>query len=84
MKTGLAREGLQWLERRIVIVPLIIWLPLLVLSLLDGTALGNAVRIPFLLDIDVQAKYLLALPLLIAAEPMVKATISGIRMAVGT
>jgi hypothetical protein len=54
-----------------IVIPLIVWLPLLLFSLIDGLALGTSVRIPFLLDIAVQVKYLVALPVLIGVEWMV-------------
>ena len=56
------------LRRRIVAGIALTWLPLLVLSLLDGKALGHAVRVPFLCDLDTHARFLLALPLLMVNE----------------
>ena len=50
---------------------LITWLPLLILSALAGRAWGDAVRVPFLRDVAVHTRFLLALPLLILAELMV-------------
>lgn len=44
------------------------WIPLLVLCLLHGTALGHSVEVPFLRDIAAYARFLLALPLLLFAE----------------
>lgn len=46
------------------------WVPLLVLTLAGGRALGGA-TVPFLFDLDVHSRFLLALPLLIGAELMV-------------
>lgn len=54
-----------------VIIPLIAWLPLFLLSVAEGRAAGGVLTIPFLYDIEVHARYLIALPLLIAAELMV-------------
>ena len=71
LKTRLAEVQLRLLPRRILVITLFVWLPLLVLSLLDGLALGHAVQIPFLLDIAAQTKYLVALPLFLAAEALV-------------
>mgnify|MGYP003694419855 CR=1 FL=1 len=39
--------------------------------MLGGRAWGDAVRVPFLVDIEVHARFLLALPLLIMAELVV-------------
>jgi hypothetical protein len=47
------------------------WLPLLLLSAQQGLALGTRVRIPFLRDFAANARCLIALPLLILAEPAI-------------
>ncbi len=62
--------------RRAGIFALLAWLPLLILSLIYGTALGHAVPVPFLSDISAYARFLLAIPLFIIAE-----TILGARIA---
>jgi hypothetical protein len=59
------------LVRRVVAIPLFAWLPLLVLSALEGRALGGSVAIPFLLDVEVHVRFLLVMPLLIIAELVV-------------
>ncbi len=69
IRAGLEDSALGHLKQRIVVIPLFAWLPLFLLSLLDGKALGG-VRIPFLYDIEMQFRFLLALPLLIVAELM--------------
>ncbi len=53
-----------------LVLPLLLWLPMLVLSLLDGRA-WSGVRIPFLCDIETYARFLIALPVLIFAEVLV-------------
>jgi hypothetical protein len=63
--------ALELLQRRIVFIPLLAWLPLLVLSALEGQALGGSAAVPFLLDVDVHVKFLWVLPLLILAELVV-------------
>lgn len=57
-------------QRRIIIISMFAWLPLLLLTLVNGTLWGG-VGLPFLYDIEMQARFLLALPLLIAAELIV-------------
>ena len=47
------------------------WVPLLLLSAAAGQALGGAIRIPFLYDIETHVRFLIALPVLIAAERFV-------------
>lgn len=70
-RAHLSGDALQLWRRRIVIVSLVTWLPLLILSILGGRAWGAAVRVPFLLDIEVHVRFLLTLPLLIVAELVV-------------
>ena len=70
-RAGLSGDGLQLARRRIVVLSTIAWIPLLALSALDGKAWGNAVAVPFLRDIDVHARFLVALPLLVFAEIIV-------------
>ncbi len=70
-RTHLSGAGLELMKRRIVFIALFAWLPLLVLALLSGRALGGGVKIPFLFDIETHARFLIALPVLIAAEVIV-------------
>jgi hypothetical protein len=70
-RARLAGDGLQLLHWRIIIIPLLAWLPLLLFSVLEGNALGKSVPVPFLLDIAAQVRFLVALPLLILAERVV-------------
>ena len=67
-RTHLGGDGLELLRRRIVVIPLVLWLPLLILSALGGRAWGDAVNVPFLEDIEVHVRFLVALVLLIVAE----------------
>ena len=67
----LSGDALELIRRRIVVITLVAWLPLLALSLADGKAWGNSVTVPFLYDVDAHARFLVALPLLIAAEMIV-------------
>jgi len=67
-RAHLSGSALELLHRRIVVIALFAWLPLLMLSVLSGRAWGDAVRVPFLIDVDTHARFLFALPLLIAAE----------------
>jgi hypothetical protein len=70
-RAHLTGDALQLVRRRIVVFALVAWLPLLMLSLLDGKAWGNTVGVPFLYDIDAHVRFLVALPLLIVAELVV-------------
>ena len=67
-RTHLADDTLALLHRRIIAGVIITWVPLAVLSLLDGTAWWGRVAVPFLVNAEVQGRFLIAMPLLIAAE----------------
>ena len=79
-RAHLTDDALMLVRRRMVFLSLLAWLPLLVLSALEGQALGGGESVAFLRDIEVHVRFLVALPLLIAAElavhvrmrPMVK------------
>jgi hypothetical protein len=49
----------------------ITWLPLLILTILSGTAWGDRVRIPFLFDFSANIRFLVTLPLLILAQVVI-------------
>jgi len=70
-RAHLADDALLLQRRRIVVISAIAWLPLLVLAAFGGQLFGSDVAVPFLLDVDVHVKFLVAMPLLIAAELVV-------------
>ena len=70
-RAHLSGDSLQLWRRRIAVITLVAWLPLLIFSLLGGRASGNAVAVPFLKDIELHIRLLLALPLLVVAELVV-------------
>jgi hypothetical protein len=70
-KAHLTGDALELARQRIIVISLFAWLPLLALSALEGQSLGGRVAVPFLLDVEVHVKFLLALPLLVAAELVV-------------
>lgn len=63
----LVKPILQLYKRRIIVICLFAWLPLLLLSLANGVAFNNA-KIPFLWDIEVHIRFLVSLSLLLYAE----------------
>jgi len=71
LRTHLSDDALMMVRQRIIIISLFAWLPLLVLSALEGHSLGNGVAVPFLLDMEVHIRFLVVVPLLIAAELVV-------------
>jgi hypothetical protein len=69
-KARLEDDAASLVRRRLVAICGLIWLPLAVLCAIEGTFFGG-VEIPFLVDIETHARFLLAAPLLIAAELLV-------------
>ncbi|MBE2262222.1 MAG: hypothetical protein IAE92_05740 [Burkholderiaceae bacterium] len=63
----LSDENLGLLRRRIAFFTLLCWLPLL-LTTLEGTLLDKGSTINFLQDLEVNARFLVCLPLLLWAE----------------
>src|ERR671913_2148638 len=73
-RSRLAGDGLELLHRRLLLITGIVWLPLLLLALL-GSAVESARQLSFLRDVEVHVRFLVALPVLIAAELIVHARI---------
>lgn len=67
VRTSLLRSPMELLPRRVVFVTALAWLPLLLLSIIDGRAIGG-VSVPLLSDIETYARFLLAVPILLIAE----------------
>lgn len=63
--------ALELLARRMIGIPLVAWLPLLVLTAYEGVAIGHAVPVPFLYDLGAHGRFLVAIPLFVLAEVMV-------------
>ena len=64
-------EPIMLRSASILMLPLLAWLPLLVLSAAEGRAFVGSVAVPFIQDFEVHVRFLLALPLLILAESSV-------------
>src|SRR5688500_17563731 len=67
-RAHISGNALELLRRRVLAFTLLAWLPLLVLALLQGQAFDARDVVPFVRDIEVHARFLGALPLLIVAE----------------
>lgn len=73
-RTYMSGDALELARRRVIVIALIAWLPLLGLSVIGGHALGG-IKIPFLYDIEAHVRFLIALPVLIGAEVIIHARI---------
>src|SRR5471032_1944309 len=67
-RTRLSGGALQLLHRRIIVLVLLAWLPLLLLSAAEGHAWGGGIKLPFFGDLELHIRLLLTLPLLLLAE----------------
>ena len=67
----LSDEAFELAARRIIIISLFAWVPLLLLSAIAGELWGGAAAVPFLTDVEVHVRFLVAMPLLIVAELVV-------------
>jgi hypothetical protein len=70
-RAHLSDDALMLVRQRVVFIALLAWLPLLMLSALEGHMLGGSVAIPFLLDVEAHVRFLVAMPLLLIAEVVV-------------
>ncbi len=77
-RAHLSGPALEQLWRRLWVITLVAWLPLLVLAVIDGRAVGPPSPLPFLRDIEAQVRFLVALPLFIVAELVVHARTRGV------
>jgi hypothetical protein len=72
MRARLTTDTLNLVKRRVIVISLFTWLPLLLLSVLTGGAAGGAAsKVPFFYDVDAHVRFLVALPLLLVAELVV-------------
>ena len=71
LRTHLTGDALTLVVRRIILFVLITWVPLLALSARGGHLLDGGVALPFLLDIETHIRFLVVVPLLLAAELVV-------------
>lgn len=69
--TKLCDQDLNYLKKRVLALSLVAWLPLLIFSLLQGQALSGEVSVPFLYDLEVYLRFLVAIPLFLVAERIV-------------
>ncbi|WP_232232395.1 MULTISPECIES: hypothetical protein [unclassified Cupriavidus] len=71
-------DALLLVRQRIVFISLFAWLPLLLLSAFEGTLLSKGGTVSFMMDIEGHLRFLVAVPMLIAAELVVHQRLRGI------
>jgi hypothetical protein len=71
LRAHLSDDALELARKRIIVIALLAWLPLLLLSALEGHLTGGSVAVPFLMDVEVHIRFLVAIPLMVSAELVV-------------
>ena len=77
-RLGLVGPGSLRIARRALLSVVLTWGVLLVLSAVQGLAMGNAVKVPFLYDFAAYARFLVAIPMLILAEGLIGREMSAV------
>ena len=70
-RIGLIRENAPLVKRMALLAAMFTWLPLLILSQMQGLAWGHSVPVSFLGDFSAYTRFLLAIPLLLLAENII-------------
>jgi len=70
-RAHLSGNAVSVVRQRVVVIALLGWLPLLILSAVQGHLWGRSVAMPFLLDLEVHIRFLIVVPLLVIAELVV-------------
>jgi hypothetical protein len=70
-RVHLSDDALLLVRQRIIAFALLAWVPPFLLSALEGHLLGASVAVPFLRDLEMHIRFLVAMPLLIVAELVV-------------
>jgi hypothetical protein len=71
LRVHLSDDALRLVRKRALVIALFAWLPLLLLSTLEHHLFAGSAAVPFVLDLEVHVRFLVALPLLIGGELLV-------------
>jgi hypothetical protein len=71
-KLRLEKGDKSYTLRKILFFSLVLWLPMLILSIIENTAVSSSVNIPFLHDYVIYSRFFIALPILFFTERIVK------------
>ena len=71
LRSRLSSDGMTLVGRRAIVFVLLTWVPLLALSAIDGHMLDGDVAVPFVRDLETHIRFLVVVPLLLAAELVV-------------
>lgn len=71
-KLHLEKDYKSFTLRKAILLSFVLWVPMLVLAFLENTAYGSLIKIPFLVDYVVYARFFVALPMLFYAQKTVQ------------
>src|SRR4029077_1947007 len=77
-RIGNRQHGAAQVTGRVVVLVLIGWVPLLLLSLMNGLAFGNQVAEPLLQDLNTNIRSLVVVPLLIITDVVVDPNLGSV------
>jgi hypothetical protein len=77
-RARLCGDALELVWRRVLVLVLLMWLPLLALSVVEGHAWDQSLALSFLKDIETHLRLLIAVPLMILAEVRVNRRLPSI------
>jgi hypothetical protein len=77
IRAHLSGPTLELLNRRLLVIPLLTWVPLAIMSTIEGHLFGGH-NLQFLNDVESHVRFLVALPTLILAEVIVHRRTHGI------
>jgi len=72
------------IKRRILVLIALCWLPLLLLTAYEGTLINQHLEIPFIYDLSPHVRFLIVIPLLIAADPLIDPLIASNLQSIGS
>lgn len=70
-RLGLSGPDGRGVVKQAAVLAAVTWVPLLLLSLAQGLVLAPGVKVPFLRDLLIHVRFLVALPLLVLAQAMI-------------
>ena len=70
-RAHLSDDVVMQVRQRVVVIAMLGWLPLLILSTIQGNLWNKSMAVPFLRDLEVHIRFLIVVPLLIVAELVV-------------
>lgn len=78
------KPGAYSIHRRLILIIVLCWLPLVLLTAIEGNFYNTHIELPFIYDIQPYVRYLLILPFLIVAGTIIDPLIRYVIQSIGT